>query len=142
MNQSSLQVFTDRVLSKGRIGKRDVQDLQRNSLVDGVTTRAEAEILIRLDRQAGSVHASWSAFFIAALTDFVVWGSRPTGTIDADTALWLATALTDGGGSPRGHRLVAELMVEAQEIDEALLAIAQSATPVVRSCSSECALAA
>jgi hypothetical protein len=142
MNQSSLQVFADRVLAKGRMGKRDVQDLQRNCLADGVTSRGEAEILIRLDRQAGSVHASWSAYFIAALTDFVVWGSRPTGTIDADTASWLAAALNCDGGSPRARRLVTELMSEAQSVDDALLAIVDGAAVTSRCSPCETALAA
>ncbi len=142
MNQSSLQVFAERVLAKGRIGKRDVQDLQRYCLADGVTTRDEAEILIRLDREVGSVHASWPTCFIASLTDFVVWGSRPTGTIDAETAHWLAGALTAGGRSPRSSRLVAELMIEAQDVDAALQAIAATSPSPLRSPVGESVLAA
>jgi hypothetical protein len=142
MNRSSLQNFADRILAKGRIGKHDVQELQRELLVDGVMTRLEAETLIGLDRKAGSAHASWSAYFIGALTDFVVWGSRPTGSIDAETAIWLASALTDGGHSPRAGRLVAELIREAQDIDAALLALADSQPAASPSAIAECALAA
>lgn len=144
MNQSSLQNCAERILAKGRIGKHDVQGLQRDVLADGVVTRADAEILIGLDRKTGSAHASWSAYFIGALTDFVVWGSRPTGTVDADTANWLAAALTDEGRCPRAGRLVAELIKEAQDIDEALLALVEShptPSPVVVF-PAECALAA
>ena len=142
MNQSSLQVFAERVLAKSRIGKRDVQDLQRNCLADGVITRDEAETLIRLDREAGSVHASWPAFFIASLTDYVVWGSRPTGTIDADTAQWLAGALTTGGCCPRAARLVAELLIEAQDVACELVSIADMTSCPVRHRPDEGALAA
>jgi hypothetical protein len=123
MNQSSLQDFSVRVLAGGRIGKRDVQILQRDLLADGVSSREEAEILIRLDREAGSVHASWSAWFIGTLTDFVVWGARPTGRIDEETGRWLATCLLEGGRAPRAHRLVAELEREADDIDAGLLAL-------------------
>ncbi len=144
MNHSSLQNFAERVLAKGRIGKRDVQDLQRDVLADGLMSRAEAEILIALDRKAATVHASWSACFIATLTDFVVWGSRPTGTIDAETAAWLAAALTAEGRSPRTNRLITELVKEAQDVDEALLALAEStAMPsAIPALPIECALAA
>jgi hypothetical protein len=141
MNKS-LQVFAERVLAKGRIAKRDVQDLQRNCLADGLMSREEAEILIRLDREAGTLHASWSAYFIATLTDFVVWGSRPTGAIDSDTAHWLAGALTGTGESPRAPRLIAELMSEAQDIDEALLAVAGPAALSIPQKPSACGLVA
>src|SRR3954447_25467510 len=57
MNTSSLQNFADRVLAKGRIGKQDVQVLQRDLVADGIATRRDAEILIDLDRRAGSFHA-------------------------------------------------------------------------------------
>jgi hypothetical protein len=123
MNQTSLQDFSVRVLAGGRIGKRDVQVLQRDLLADGVSSREEAEILIRLDREAGSVHASWSAWFIGALTDFAVWGARPTGRIDEETGRWLAAALAEGGRAPRAIRLIAELEREAEAIDAGLLAL-------------------
>jgi len=144
MNTSSLQNFADRVLAKGRIGKQDVQVLQRDLVADGIATRRDAEILIDLDRRAGSFHASWSAYFIGAMTDFVVWGSRPTGMIDAETAIWLAAALKNGSSSPRTSRLVAELVKEAQDVDEALLAIvdSQPASPPVGASPMDCALAA
>jgi hypothetical protein len=142
MNQSSLQVFAERLLAKGRIGKRDVQDLQRGCLADGVMTREDAEILIRLEREAGSVHASWPAYFIASLTDFVVWGSRPTGIVDTDTAHWLAGALTTGTGCPRASRLVAELLIEAQDVDPVLLPILETKPSSSRPRQSDNALAA
>jgi hypothetical protein len=123
MNQTSLQDFSVRVLAKGRVGKNDVQILQRDILADGVSTRDEAEILIRLDREAASVHASWSAWFIGTLTDFVVWGARPTGRIDEETGRWLFAALTEHGHAPRASRLVAELEREAEDIDPALLVL-------------------
>jgi hypothetical protein len=142
MNQSSLQDFSVRVLAGGRIGKRDVQILQRDLLVDGVSSREEAEILIRLDREAGSVHASWSAWFIGTLTDFVVWGARPTGRIDDETGRWLAAALAEGGRAPRTTRLIAELEREAQEIDAGLIALRDEPHEPETFAEAPCALAA
>ena len=92
MTDVSLDEFSKRVMSKGRIGKYDVQSLQREMLKDGITTRAEADLLIGLDREADSVHFSWSAFFISALTEFAVWQSGRPGYIDADKSEWLLTA--------------------------------------------------
>lgn len=139
---SSLQDFAAGIVAGKRIGKRDVQHLRRELLADGLMSRGEAETLIALDRQAETVHASWPAFFIATLVDFTVWGSRPTGTIDADTAQWLATALMGEGCSPRARRVLAEVLKEAQHVDDALVALAEGGQPGPDARPMECALAA
>jgi len=122
MNNNSLQEFAHRIRQTKRIGKQDVQHLQRHILPDGVMSREEAELLIALDTEAGTVHASWPIYLVGAITDFAVWGSRPTGYIDRDTALWLKMSLTGKGiPSPRAARVLAEIIAEAQEVDASLL---------------------
>jgi hypothetical protein len=123
MINSSLQEYAERILKAKRISKHDVQHLRRDRLADGLMSREEAEILIGLDRNAETVHATWPSFFIEALTEFAVWGSRPTGYIDRDTAQWLAAALMRDGGSPRTTRVLREVIAEAQQADESLRAL-------------------
>ncbi|HEX8164805.1 MAG TPA: hypothetical protein VF601_03345 [Beijerinckiaceae bacterium] len=98
---------------------------ESSSHPDGLATRADAELLLRLDRAVASAHPSWTGFLVAAVVDFTVWSTRPTARIDEDTALWLAAALA-GGGAPtrRGHRIVAEILAEAEGCHPALTAFA------------------
>jgi hypothetical protein len=46
--------------------------------------------------------------------DFVVWGLRPTGTVDAETAAWLTPFLV-GQRTTTMHRLARELAAEADQ---------------------------
>jgi hypothetical protein len=123
MIEPALETEAARIREKKRIRKQDVQKLRRDVLPDGLATREEAEVLIALDREATIVHASWPAFFIATLTDFVVWGLRPTGYVDPDIARWLSATLLQGEVSPRAMRLIREVIREAQAVDAALLSL-------------------
>lgn len=129
MTDVSLDEFSKRVLSKGRIGKYDVQSLQREILKDGITTRAEADLLIGLDREADSVHFSWSAFFISALTEFAVWQSGRPGYIDADKSEWLLTALAGEDATDRATRALVAIAQAAECFDEAFFAGSPSPAP-------------
>lgn len=122
MTNVSLEDFADRVLTKNRIGKYDVQILQRDILKDGVTSRDEADRLIALDRQVASVHFSWSAFFIAALSEFAVWRSGRAGYIDQDKSEWLLAALAGDGATDRARRTLVRIAQEAECFDEAFFA--------------------
>lgn len=129
MTNVSLEELAARILNKGRIGKYDVQAMQREILKDGLTSRAEADLLIVLDRTVESVHVSWPRFFVSALADFAVWGSRPTGYIDADKARWLLPALSGEGSTSRATRALVEIAKEAECFDEAFFAGSKSAVP-------------
>ena len=119
--RGSLASFAEEVLKKGRIGKYDVRSLRRDILMDGITSRAEAEFLIELDREVGSVHFSWSAFFIEAMTDFVVWRSGEAGTIDQDTSTWLRTTLAVDGATDRATRALVAIARDAECFDAAIV---------------------
>ena len=122
MTDVSLQELAARIRAKGRIGKYDVLAMEREVLKDGLTSRAEAELLITLDRGVGSVHFSWPAFFAATLAEFAVWGSGPAGYIDADKAGWLLPLLTGEGATSRATRALVAIAQEAECFDEAFFA--------------------
>jgi hypothetical protein len=125
MINATLRVFIDRVLENNRITAENVQQLQRAVLRDGVTTREEADVLVALDRAIAEADPFWADFLVASIVDFVVWTSRPTGFVSHDDAIWLATTLSCGGG-PTEHakRIAFEVIREAEQVDEALLAFA------------------
>lgn len=127
MINDSLFHFGTRILQKNRISFGDVQRLQRNILPDGIGSREEAELLIGLDRRVGKSDPGWGRFLVAMMVDFVVWGERPTGVVDEDTARWLAAVLAEyeGCGRKNARLMAREIVEEAQAFEnDALLALA------------------
>lgn len=125
MIKNSLRVFVDRVLENKKISAEDVGLLQGTVLPDGVTTREDADVLVALDRAVADTDASWVVFLVASVVDFVVWTSRPTGYVGHDDASWLVATLSCGKGPARNARRIAfEVIREAEQVDEALLAFA------------------
>jgi len=123
MIKNSLHLFTDRVLESKLIGEDDVLLLQRSLLEDGLASREEADVLIAHDRAVESAHPAWSAYLVGAVVEFVVWTSRPTGVVDADTARWLVASLGCGlGPTETAVRIAFEVIREADRTDEALVA--------------------
>src|SRR3954469_2846196 len=82
MVNSSLQAFASNVQKAGRISFGDVQRLQRDILPNGISSRAEAELLT-LDQTISRADRAFADWLVAMMADFVVWGLRPTGTVDA-----------------------------------------------------------
>jgi hypothetical protein len=125
MIKNSLRTFVDRVLEDKRITGENVQQLQRTILRDGITTREEADVLIALDRAIADADRAWTEFLVASVVDFVVWTSRPTGFVGHDDATWLVTTLSCGEGPTKNAKQIAfEVIKEAEQVDEALLAFA------------------
>jgi len=125
MIKNSLRVFVDTVLENQRLSGEDVKTLQRDVLADGVTSREEADVLIALDRAIADADPSWVVFLVSSITDFVVWTSRPTGYVGYEGAAWLVASLSCGKGPIRNaKRIVFEVIREAQQVDEVLLAFA------------------
>lgn len=122
MTAVSLEELAACILKKGRIGKYDVQAMRLDILKDGLDSRAQAELLIALDRSVASVHFSWPAYFAAALADFVVWRSEPVGYVDADKAGWVLPLLTGEGATSRATRALVAIAQEAECFDEAFFA--------------------
>ncbi|ACL56867.1 hypothetical protein [Methylobacterium nodulans] len=125
MIQISLQDFCNRMVAKGAISHDDVRELARTVLPDGLMCREEADMLLGLDRAVPEADPDFSDFLVACVVDFAVWGTRPTGRIDADTARWLAASLSCGTGPTRtGARIAVEVVREAQTTDPDFVAFA------------------
>jgi hypothetical protein len=123
MNTSKLQEFVTKTAAKKRITFGDVRRLQRDVLPDGIAGREEAELLVRLDGAVDRADGAWADWLVAAIVDFVVWGERPTGAVEAEAAQWLIGLLTEAGAPTRaGRRIVREIRCEAERLAEPMVA--------------------
>jgi hypothetical protein len=123
MIKNSLRAFADGVLESKRIARQDVQKLRRDILAEGITSREEADTLIALERAVPAADAVFADYLVGAIVDFAVWGARPTGYVDQDTARWLVASLSCGAGpSETARRIAFEIVKEAEQVDEVLLA--------------------
>jgi len=127
MINKKLEEFVADKAESRTITREDVQALVRTVLPDGIACRDEADLLIALDRVAASADPAWGEYLVAALVDYAVWGARPTGYVDPDTARWLAGSLGAGAGPTQtALRVATSIVREAQEADESLMAFAMS----------------
>jgi hypothetical protein len=130
MSNNNLAEIVAKTIVKGRISFGDVRRLQRDVLPDGVSSREEVELLLALDRAATRTDRSWTEWLVPAIVDFVVWGERPTGLVEADAASWLTGVLGAGGTPTKAARLIArEIAREAERVDEAVVAFAFDTAP-------------
>lgn len=128
MITTALQHFCNRIVVAGTLGLEDVRTLNRDVLPDGLTCREEADMLFGLDRAMPDADEAFGEWLVASVVDFAVWGERPTGHIDADTAHWLAASLGCGRGpTATGARIAVEVVREAETSNAALIAFALKA---------------
>src|SRR5215217_3327152 len=120
MDTTPLCVFITKVRASNRIVFADLRRLQRDVLPTGATSREEIEILLALD-SLGQVDDDWPDYLVATVKAFVLSTSDPPGSVDADTAAWLVTALSDA--RPRSATAILRAVLsEARHVDEVLLA--------------------
>jgi hypothetical protein len=94
-----------------------VKRLQRNILPDGICARDDVELLLALDRVVSRADRTWGDYLVAAVTDFVVWGERPTGYVDADAGRWLNGLLLAGEPTRTAVRIAREVEQEAHQAE-------------------------
>ena len=125
MDTTPLCVFVTKVTASNRIVFGDLRRLRRDVLPTGATSREEVEALLSLD-SLGNVDDDWPGYLVTTVKAFVLSTSNPSGSVDADTAAWLVTALS--GARPRSATaIVRAVLSEAQHIDELLLAFGRRA---------------
>ncbi len=124
----SLQDFCNHTLSAGAVTAGDLRRLMRDLLPDGFASRDQVDMLIALERAVPRIDPGFGDFLVQAVVDFAVWGERPTGTIDRDTAAWLAGSLAGRTGpTPLAARIAIEIVREAQASAENLTVFALEA---------------
>lgn len=83
--------------SKNRITAEDVVMPRREVFGDGMVSRGEAEALFALDQTTRDKCQEWPAFFVEAVTDYIVHQEKPTGYISEDNADWLIRTISRDG---------------------------------------------
>jgi hypothetical protein len=121
MAHSSLRDFADRLAGKAEISADDVRHLQREILPDGISAREDIETLIGLDERVHRADPAWRDWLVLSIVDFAVWGERPTGHVDKETAHWLATLLLRRGASSITARRIADETIREAETSGTIL---------------------
>jgi hypothetical protein len=93
----------------------DLAALRREVLADRSLTLAEAEALFALDGAGNAKTEGWTAFFVEAVTDFVVWQQRPTGILAEAKAEWLISQ-ANAGMSVTVMALLVNVLAESHSV--------------------------
>lgn len=93
MNQTSFEhrgrAAVMSLTNANEISSEDVTRLRRMIFSQTSVGRDEAEALFDLERSNAVKCPEWTAFFVEAVTDHIVWQARPTGIVNTPQAEWL-----------------------------------------------------
>jgi hypothetical protein len=89
MTSSSLAPLVSSLRQKRDARAQDVIALRLAVFDDAVVSPADAEALMALDECMSQPCPEWRAFFVEALTDFIVQQEQPRGYVDPANARWL-----------------------------------------------------
>ena len=90
-------IALDGIFARGALTEVDVQTFRRIFYEDGIVSAEEAEILFKLNAKCPIAHASWSAFLVEAVTDFIVFQAQPQGYVTVENAHWLLDRISAAG---------------------------------------------
>ena len=122
----NLHEFKAELLADGVIDAEEVAKLKEVLYADGVIDKEEADFLFELnDAVTGKANdASWDAFFIQAISDFLLKDEVSSGEIDTDEAAWLIEKIgADGQVDGIEKALLENLKAEAKSFPANLAAL-------------------
>ena len=108
-------VFTSLVEDQASLSARHLTSLHRHLFADCSLDQHEATSLFDLERAALTRSDAWTAFFVQAVTDYVVWGARPTGRLSEEQAEWLI-ARVDETRTPASFAILVNVLDETSQI--------------------------
>jgi hypothetical protein len=115
------------ILARGAITADDVLALRQRVFWKGVVTEGDAELAFMLnDRLHHSADEAWPAFFVEALTDYLVMQARPSGYVSDDNAAWLMQRIGRSGhvDTPCELELLIKILERSQQSPLALVGFA------------------
>lgn len=89
MDDAISHTLVDDIIAKGRVTADDVLQLRKSMFRDGLIDRQEAEQVFAIDAACTEKDPEWSAFFVDALTDHVVWKVEPKKYVSDENAEFL-----------------------------------------------------
>jgi hypothetical protein len=93
MTSSSLAPLVSTLRQKRDARSQDVIALRLAVFDDATVSQTDAEALMALDECMSQPCPEWRAFFVEALTDFIVQQEQPRGYVDPANARWLMTSI-------------------------------------------------
>lgn len=122
----TLQELKVDLLADGIIDAEEVAKLKGILYADGIIDKDEAEFLFEInDAVTGKENDPlWEAFFIQAISDFLLKDEVSPGEIDSDEAAWLIEKIgADGQVDGTEKALLENLKKEAKSFPESLAAL-------------------
>lgn len=122
----NLQEFKTQLLADGVIDAAEVAKLKEVLYADGSIDKEEAEFLFDLnDAVTGKANdAAWEAFFVQAISDYLLKDEVSPGEIDANEAAWLVEKIgTDGQVDATEKILLENLKQNAKSFPASLAAL-------------------
>ena len=103
---SNLSELKKSILADGAIDEAEVKQLREVLYADGKIDKEEAEFLFELnDAVSGNDNSpAWEAFFIEAITSFLLEDETSPGEIDDDEAKWLLAKIQGDGQLDKTER--------------------------------------
>ena len=123
----NLDELKKELLADGQIDAAEVKKLQEVLYADGKIDREEADFLFELnDAVSGKQNdPSWKAFFVQAISDYLLKDEKSTGVIDEDEGRWLASKIGgDGQVDEVEKSLLGNLKKEAKSMPASVAALA------------------
>ena len=114
------------VAGKDRIVPEDVLFLRKHLFPGGLTSAEDAAALVAIHRSCPEKCPEWDAWFIEALTAFVVFHSWPQYSLDDINAGWLISLLAEDDvvRTPAEFQLLLHVIEVSRHVPEQLSALA------------------
>lgn len=112
------------LITQAQVTREDINMLRREVLDGNCVNRDEAEALFALECAPNAKCAEWTAFFVEAITDHIVWQTRPTGVVNTPQGEWLL-AQVDRARSVNALAVLVNVLAEAHRVPMWLAAAAR-----------------
>lgn len=117
MTSSSLAPLVSSLRQKRDARPQDVLAMRLAVFDDASVSQTDAEALMALDECMSQPCLEWRAFFVEALTDFIVQQEQPRSYIDPANARWLMTRITrDATVKPNELELLVRVLETATSV--------------------------
>lgn len=117
MTSSSLAPLVSGLRQKRDARPQDVLAMRLAVFDDATVSQTDAEALMALDECMSQPCLEWRAFFVEALTDFIVQQEQPRGYVDPAKARWLMTRITrDATVKPNELELLVRILETATSV--------------------------
>ena len=125
-DEVGLEGLKRELLADGKIDAEEVNRLREVLYADGKIDQEEADFLFELnDAVSGKQNdSSWKAFFVEAITDYLLNDEKSPGIIDEEEGKWLEEKINNDGKLDTVERaLVASLRRKSKSMPQSLNAI-------------------